>query len=52
MNIYVDNIRIQINGKPATVSDLEELPAPYDVRLVMLRSDLLLVEVRYPSQLV
>ena len=51
MDIFVDTIRIEINGKPASISDLEDLPAPYDVRLVQLKSDLLLIEVRHPSQL-
>lgn len=51
MTIGVDKIRIEINGKVATVSDLKALPAPYDVRLVMLAPDLLLIEVRHPSEL-
>lgn len=52
MNIYTDSIRIHINGTVATLHDLEELPAPYDVRLVLLKPGLVLVDVRYPSQLI
>lgn len=51
MNIYTDSIRIHINGSDATLQELEDLPAPYDVRLVMLKPGLLLIDVRFPSQL-
>lgn len=51
MDILVNTIRIEINGKVSSVSALKALPAPYDIRLVMLKPDLLLIEVRHPSEL-
>lgn len=45
MNIYADTIRIEINGKLSTLEELENLPAPYKVRLVF-KSDVLYIEVR------
>lgn len=52
MKAEISDIRILINGQPATERDLEELPAPYDVRVLLQPPDVLIIEVRHPSQLV
>ena len=45
-------VRIQINGKVAALSDLDRLPAPYDVRVLFQENDtVMIIDVRYPSEL-